>query len=87
VSRGLVYVYTPPPTRGARPPPRRLPGASLVTENGAGTHGIAFGDNDCVNRYVEAYLLDGKVPGERVYCAARPEPVADAHAQHKPKKK
>ncbi|MFE5738052.1 alpha/beta hydrolase [Streptomyces celluloflavus] len=75
------------PYPGALELQRRLPGASLVTENGAGTHGIAFGDNDCVNRYVEAYLLDGKVPGERVYCAARPEPVADAHAQRKPMKK
>ncbi|MGX1853790.1 alpha/beta hydrolase [Streptomyces sp. NPDC055299] len=63
------------PYRGAVELQQRLPGSSLVTENGAGTHGIAFNDNACVNAYAEAYLLHGKVPARRVYCAPRPEPV------------
>ncbi|GAA2669989.1 alpha/beta hydrolase [Streptomyces lunalinharesii] len=63
------------PYPGALELQRRLPGSSLVTERGAGTHGVALGDNACVNAHVEAYLLRGKVPGHRVYCAPRPEPV------------
>ncbi|MEU5019844.1 alpha/beta hydrolase [Streptomyces angustmyceticus] len=63
------------PYKGALELQRRLPGSSLVTENGAGTHGIAFGDNACVNRYVEAYLLHGKIPARKVYCTPRAEPV------------
>ncbi|WP_234430626.1 alpha/beta hydrolase [Streptomyces sp. NRRL F-4489] len=63
------------PYPGALELQRRLAGSSLVTERGAGTHGIALGDNACVNKYVEAYLLHGKVPGHRVYCAPRAEPV------------
>lgn len=63
------------PYRGALELQRRLPGSSLVTENGAGTHGVAFNDNACANKYAEEYLLHGKVPGHRVYCAPRAEPV------------
>ncbi|WP_407549275.1 alpha/beta hydrolase [Streptomyces sp. Pv4-95] len=62
------------PYPGALELQRRLAGAALVTENKAGTHGIALGDNNCVNAYTEAYLLRGKVPGHRVYCAPRAEP-------------
>ncbi|MER7990563.1 alpha/beta hydrolase [Streptomyces noursei] len=63
------------PYPGALELQRRLPGSSLVTERDAGTHGVALGDNACVNAHVEAYLLRGKVPGHRVYCAPRAEPV------------
>ncbi|WP_241720833.1 alpha/beta hydrolase [Streptomyces lydicus] len=63
------------PYKGALELQRRLPGSSLVTENGAGTHGIAFGENACVNRYVEAYLLHGKIPARKVYCTPRTEPA------------
>ncbi|WP_258527772.1 alpha/beta hydrolase [Streptomyces sp. NBRC 110611] len=63
------------PYEGARELHRRFPGSSLVTEKGAGTHGIAFGENACVNTYAEAYLLRGKVPAHSVYCSPRPEPV------------
>ncbi|MFD9812788.1 alpha/beta hydrolase, partial [Streptomyces sp. NPDC059080] len=62
------------PYPGALGLQERLPGSSLVTENGAGTHGIAYGPNTCVNAHVEAYLLHGTVPGHRVYCAPRAEP-------------
>ncbi|WP_240167740.1 alpha/beta hydrolase [Streptomyces noursei] len=63
------------PYPGALELQRRLPGSSLVTERDAGTHGIAYGDNLCVNGYVETYLLRGKVPGHRSYCGPRAEPV------------
>lgn len=52
---------------------RRLPGSSLVTEKGAGTHGVA-GGNACADRHLTAYLLDGKTPGRSAACAARPAP-------------
>ncbi|MFD4986351.1 alpha/beta hydrolase [Streptomyces sp. NPDC058374] len=62
------------PYAGALELRRRLWGASLVTERDAGTHGLAGGPNACVNRHVEAYLIDGKVPGRGTECAARPAP-------------
>ncbi|MFD6965793.1 alpha/beta hydrolase, partial [Streptomyces diastaticus] len=62
------------PYAGALELRRRLPGASLVTERGAGTHGLAGGPNACVNQHVEAYLIDGKLPGRSTDCAARPAP-------------
>ncbi|MFG2825998.1 alpha/beta hydrolase [Streptomyces sp. NPDC048434] len=68
------------PYRGALELQRRLPGSSLVTENGAGTHGIAFGDNACVNQYTEAYLLHGKIPAHKVYCRPRAEPAPGQQA-------
>ncbi|MGW7574584.1 alpha/beta hydrolase [Streptomyces sp. NPDC054765] len=68
------------PYRGALELQHRLPGSSLVTENGAGTHGIGFGDNACVNKYVDAYLLDGKIPAHKVYCPPRAEPVPGQQA-------
>ncbi|MBE4734382.1 MULTISPECIES: alpha/beta hydrolase [Streptomyces] len=55
---------------------RRLWGAALVTERDAGNHGVAGGTNRCVNGYLEAYLLEGRVPDRRAACAGRPEPSA-----------
>ncbi|MEU3772857.1 alpha/beta hydrolase [Streptomyces sp. NPDC032472] len=49
--------------------------ASLVTEAGAGTHGVFAGRNACVDRHVERYLLTGATPGWRVTCAPHPEPA------------
>ncbi|MFD7708678.1 alpha/beta hydrolase [Streptomyces sp. NPDC059786] len=62
------------PYEGALELRRRLPGAALVTERDAGTHGIAGGANRCVNARLEAYLLRGEVPGEGTQCAPHPEP-------------
>ncbi|MEV4439782.1 alpha/beta hydrolase [Streptomyces sp. NPDC049577] len=64
------------PYRGALELQRRLPGAALVTERGAGTHGIGGGANACVNRHLETYLLSGELPAWRSYCGPRPEPRA-----------
>ncbi|MFG2340189.1 alpha/beta hydrolase [Streptomyces yangpuensis] len=64
------------PYAGAQELQRRLgAGASLVTETGAGSHGVVGGRNGCVDRHVERYLLTGATPGWRVRCAPHPEPA------------
>ncbi|MER7762606.1 alpha/beta hydrolase [Streptomyces sp. NPDC097619] len=63
------------PYAGAKELQRRLHGAALVTERGAGTHGVVGGRNACVDRHVERYLLTGRIPGWRVDCAPHPEPA------------
>ena len=65
------------PYEGAVETQRRLAGSSLVTERGAGNHGVS-GGNRCVDAHVERYLLTGRTPGDRAECAARPEPVPAA---------
>ncbi|MFJ9419097.1 alpha/beta hydrolase [Streptomyces sp. NPDC101227] len=65
---------------------RRLAGSSMVTERGAGTHGIALGANECVNHYTEAYLLRGEVPGHSASCPPRAEPVPNQQRQGTPTK-
>ncbi|MCW8378306.1 alpha/beta hydrolase [Streptomyces justiciae] len=62
------------PYEGALELHRRLSGSVLVTERDAGTHGIAGGPNRCVNGYLDAYLLEGRLPVRRAACAAHPEP-------------
>ncbi|MEW2400435.1 alpha/beta hydrolase [Streptomyces sp. NPDC046862] len=62
------------PYDGALELHRRLSGSVLVTERDAGTHGLAGGPNPCVNSYLEAYLLEGVLPGRRAACSPRPEP-------------
>ncbi|QES52240.1 protease [Streptomyces venezuelae] len=64
------------PYPGALELQRRLGGgAALVTEWGAGTHGVAGGRNPCVDRHVERYLLTGRTAGRRAGCAPHPEPA------------
>ncbi|MFD7923044.1 alpha/beta hydrolase [Streptomyces sp. NPDC059740] len=76
------------PYAGALELQRRLSGSSLVTERGSGTHGIAFGDNTCVNRHVEDYLLKGVTAGRSSFCGPHKEPSptqrakADRAAKH-----
>ncbi|MGW3254465.1 alpha/beta hydrolase [Streptomyces fungicidicus] len=62
------------PYDGALELHRRLAGSVLVTERDAGSHGLAGGPNACVNRHLEAYLLEGRVLGRRASCAPHPEP-------------
>lgn len=62
------------PYEGAVELQRRLSGSVLVTENGAGTHGIGGGPNTCVNGYLDTYLLTGGLPPFRARCAPRAEP-------------
>ncbi|MFD7839202.1 alpha/beta hydrolase [Streptomyces sp. NPDC059761] len=64
------------PYPGALELQRRLGAESaLVTEEGAGSHGVVGGRNDCVDRHVERYLLTGDTSGWRVTCAPHPEPA------------
>ncbi|WP_254384571.1 alpha/beta hydrolase [Streptomyces sp. TBY4] len=64
------------PYGGALELQRRLgPRAGLVTEAGAGTHGVVGGRNGCVDAHMERYLLTGDTPGRRVTCAPHPEPA------------
>ncbi|MDJ0380257.1 alpha/beta fold hydrolase [Streptomyces sp. G-G2] len=64
------------PYPGALELHRRLgPRAALVTETGAGAHGVVGGRNACVDRHVERYLLTGDTAGRRVTCAPHPEPA------------
>ncbi|MCJ1680520.1 alpha/beta hydrolase [Streptomyces sp. APSN-46.1] len=64
------------PYPGALELQRRLGGAAaLVTEVGAGSHGVTGAGNACVDRHVERYLLTGATPGWRVTCAPHPEPA------------
>jgi pimeloyl-ACP methyl ester carboxylesterase len=69
------------PYQGALELNRRLAGSVLVTERDAGTHGIAGGPNACVNGYLDAYLLEGRVPARHASCAPRPLPVAARHGK------
>ncbi|MFF2652194.1 alpha/beta hydrolase [Streptomyces sp. NPDC058045] len=62
------------PYPGAVEVRRRLPGAVLVTERGAGMHGLAGGPGDCVDARLRAYLLTGAVPRRDVECAPHPAP-------------
>jgi len=64
------------PYAGALETWKRLSGSSLVTERGAGTHGVT-GGNKCADRHLAAYLLDGRTPGRAAECAARPAPTPD----------
>ncbi|MFF7370624.1 alpha/beta hydrolase [Streptomyces tricolor] len=64
------------PYQGALEMNRRLAGSALVTERDAGTHGIAGGPNACVNGYLDAYLLEGRVPARHASCAPRRLPPA-----------
>ncbi|WP_328836574.1 alpha/beta hydrolase [Streptomyces europaeiscabiei] len=64
------------PYEGAIELHRRLWGSVLVTERDAGNHGVGWGANKCVNGYLEAYLLEGRLPERRAACAPRPEPSA-----------
>ncbi|MEU6658423.1 alpha/beta hydrolase [Streptomyces sp. NPDC046821] len=63
------------PYEGARELWRRLAGSALVTERGAGNHGIAGGPNECVNGHLDAYLMEGRVPAAQAFCAPHPEPT------------
>lgn len=62
------------PYAGAVELVRRLPGAALVTERDAGSHGIGGADNACVNGHLETYLLTGRVPEGGAECAPHREP-------------
>ena len=66
------------PYEGGATVHRLLAGSSLVVEEGGGNHGITLSGNTCLDKYLAAYLTDGKVPrggGEAdAVCQALPDP-------------
>lgn len=64
---------------------RLLAGSSLVVEEGGGNHGITLSGNACLDRYLAAYLTDGRVPrGTGIadaVCAKAPDPKPPATAK------
>ncbi|MDF3149124.1 alpha/beta hydrolase, partial [Streptomyces sp. T21Q-yed] len=74
------------PYDGALEMHRRLAGSVLVTERDAGTHGIAYGPNPCVNGHVDAYLLEGRLPARRAACEGHPEPKPERPGDPEAKK-
>jgi hypothetical protein len=63
------------PYRGALELRRRLPGAALLTERGAGSHGVTDQGNPCVERRVTAYLLRGERGPAAADCPPHPAPA------------
>ncbi|MCR8941081.1 alpha/beta hydrolase [Streptomyces sp. OUCMDZ-4982] len=64
------------PYEGAVELQRRFKGSRLITEKGAGSHGVTGIANPCVNDRVDTYLLTGKTDRRDVTCAphATPKP-------------
>ncbi|MEU6863966.1 alpha/beta hydrolase [Streptomyces sp. NPDC046876] len=62
---------------------RRLAGSRLITEQGAGSHGVTSLVNPCINTRVDDYLLHGKVDAKDVVCGPHAAPVAPAPAAAK----
>ncbi|MFB7503504.1 alpha/beta hydrolase [Streptomyces broussonetiae] len=58
---------------------RLLARSSLVVEAGGGNHGVTLSDNACLDRYLTAYLKNGRVPRGSAgvadaVCAKSPDP-------------
>ncbi len=66
------------PYEGAVELHRRLEESELITERGAGSHGVTSLVNPCINHRVTAYLVSGRLDGHDVVCGphAAPEPTA-----------
>ncbi|MGW4289748.1 alpha/beta hydrolase [Streptomyces sp. NPDC004673] len=64
------------PYAGAVSLHQRFKGSRLITEKGAGSHGVTGLVNPCINQRVDAYLLSGKLDSSDVTCAphATPQP-------------
>jgi pimeloyl-ACP methyl ester carboxylesterase len=64
------------PYEGALNAHRHYAGSRLLTVTGEGDHGIYTGGNVCVDRIVEGYLIDGKLPSKDLSCKGLPIPKA-----------
>ncbi|MEU1629288.1 alpha/beta hydrolase [Streptomyces sp. NPDC020096] len=83
--RGLPSVLIVQSTRDAATPysgavelHRRLSGSEMITEQGAGSHGVTGLVNPCINDRVTAYFVDGRLDGHDVVCGphAVPQPTS-----------
>ncbi|MFF5142682.1 alpha/beta hydrolase [Streptomyces sp. NPDC013157] len=81
--KGLPPVLIVQSTRDAATPypgavelHKRFQGSRLITEQGAGSHGVTGLVNPCINNRVDTYLLTGKLDGADVTCGphATPQP-------------
>ncbi|QYC39499.1 Tripeptidyl aminopeptidase precursor [Nonomuraea coxensis DSM 45129] len=61
------------PYAGALRMRRLFPTARLVMDKG-GNHGVSLAGNQCVDRHLAAYLLDGTLPRRDAVCEALPQP-------------
>jgi pimeloyl-ACP methyl ester carboxylesterase len=64
------------PYEGALLAHSKYENSRLVTVKGEGDHGIYAGDNPCVDKIVESYLVDGTYPAKDLSCAGAG--IADA---------
>ncbi|MDF3291809.1 alpha/beta hydrolase [Streptomyces silvisoli] len=83
--QGLPSVLIVQSTRDAATPysggvelHRRLAGSEMITERGAGSHGVTGLVNPCVNDRVTAYFVDGRLDGHDVTCGPHAVPVPNA---------
>ncbi|WP_329181828.1 alpha/beta hydrolase [Streptomyces sp. NBC_01477] len=63
------------PYPGALETHRRLAGSRLITEQGAGSHGVTNLVNPCINSRVDDYLLHGTLDRHDVVCGPHATPV------------
>jgi pimeloyl-ACP methyl ester carboxylesterase len=66
------------PYSGALETHRRLAGSRLITEQGAGSHGVTNLVNPCINSRVDDYLLHGTLDTHDVVCGPHATPVPTA---------
>jgi pimeloyl-ACP methyl ester carboxylesterase len=66
------------PYEGALDAHRHYAGSRLLTVTGEGDHGVYAGGNVCVDRIVDGYLIDGKLPSKDLSCKGLPIPRADS---------
>ncbi|GAB6899963.1 alpha/beta hydrolase [Kineosporia succinea] len=64
------------PMEGAKEAEEHFAGARMLTVKGEGDHGLYAGGNSCVDRKVDAFILEGKLPAKDVTClgTAMPDP-------------
>jgi len=67
------------PYSGALRAHRAYRNSRLITVKNEGDHGIYGGDNACVNRIVERYLVDGRYPARDRTCPGTPLPTVIGH--------
>ncbi|MDX6738186.1 alpha/beta hydrolase [Actinocorallia sp. A-T 12471] len=65
------------PLDGAEAAHAKYRNSRLVVVKNEGDHGVYLGDNPCVNRIVESYLLDGTYPKAGTSCKGQPIPDMD----------
>ncbi|QHC24118.1 alpha/beta hydrolase [Streptomyces sp. GS7] len=85
--KGLPPVLIVQSTRDAATPydgavelHKRFAGSRMITERGAGSHGVTGLVNPCINKRVDAYFLEGKTDPKDVTCAPHATPVPGKQA-------